>query len=216
MDEKKDMNLASLDMLREIGTIGAGRAATALSELLHCKVKISLPQLQLVPLESLDRILGDPENIYFVVDIALEGQIKGRIFFLFPLDEARQLGGVLLGEDSATIDVENPLFRSSLEEVVNILSGSYFNALSQMTGLTVMYGAPSLALDMVAALLDYFFIQIAQHSEKAFFIKTQLTVRDVDFEGFILFFPDQESLTKMLSSLGAGENDAEEGGGVDK
>jgi len=78
MEEKKRISLNQLDVLREIGTIGAGRAATALADLLGTKVNISLPETRLVPLENLDKILGDPEKAFFVLDTGLEGDIGGR------------------------------------------------------------------------------------------------------------------------------------------
>ena len=202
MEEKKRISLNQLDVLREIGTIGAGRAATALADLLGTKVNISLPETRLVPLENLDKILGDPEKAFFVLDTGLEGDIGGRIFLLLPPREARVLGGALLGKSTDEVNFDDPLFQSSLKELANILTGSYMSALSDMTSLSFLYGVPSLALDMVAALLDFIFIQIAQHSEEALFIKTDLSIKDINFEGLFLFFPDQSSLKKIFHSLG--------------
>jgi chemotaxis protein CheC len=201
MDEGNDKSVSKIEVLREIGTIGAGRAATALSELLRCKVDISLPEVQVLPLELLDKILGNPEDIYFVINVGLERDIQGRIFFLTSVEEARQLGASLLGKRSDEIDISHPLFISSLEEIFNILAGSYFCALSEMTGLTTRYEAPSLAVDMVAALLDFFFIEIAQKSEEAIFIKTKLIIKNIKFNGLILFFPDADSLQKVVDSF---------------
>ena len=76
------------------------------------------------------------------------------------------------------------------------------NVLSDMTGLTIMYGTPSLAIDMIAALLDFFFIHIAQYSDEAIFVKTQLKVKNMDFQGLFLFFPDLQSLRKLMDVLG--------------
>lgn len=204
MEEKKKISLDQLDVLREIATIGAGRAATALAELLSTKVDITLPETRLIPLENLDKILGDPERTFFVLDTGLEGEIGGRIFFLLPPQEATILGASLLGKDTKEISFDDPMFQSSLKEMVNILVGSYMNALSDMIGLTIMYSVPSLALDMVTALLDFIFIQIAQHSEEALFVKTDLKVANINFEGLFLFFPDYQSLKKIFEILGLG------------
>jgi chemotaxis protein CheC len=86
--------------------------------------------------------------------------------------------------------------------MVNIVTGAYMNALSDMTGLTIMYSVPSLAIDMIGALLDFFFIQIAQYSDEAIFIKTELKVKNINFAGFFLLFFDLESLRKLFSTLG--------------
>ncbi|MCK4810290.1 MAG: chemotaxis protein CheC [Candidatus Omnitrophica bacterium] len=203
MHNQKDISLIQLDALKEIGTIGIGRAATALSELLNCKVEITLPETKLIPLEVLSNILGEADEVFFVLDISTEGDINGRIFFLLTPEEARILGGALLGKSPQDIDAEDLLFQSSLKELVNILVGAYMNALSDMTGLTIMYNVPNLAVDMVTALLDFFFIHIAQHSDDAIFVKTQLKVKDIAFnKGFFLFFPDLESLRRLFSALG--------------
>jgi len=199
---KDGVSSNQLDVLREIGTIGAGRAATALADLLNTKVEITLPEVKLIPLENLDKILGDPERSFFVLDTGIEGDVGGRIFFLLSPSEARILGGTLIGEEPKDVDFEDALFQSSLKEAANILVGAYMNALSDITGLSILYGVPSLALDMVAALLDFIFIQIAQHSEKALFLKTNLKIKGIDFDGLFLLFPDTESLKKIFSTLG--------------
>ena len=191
-----------LDALREVGTIGAGRAATALSDLLHTNVAISLPEIKFIPLENIDKILGDPESIFFVLDTGLKGDLGGRIFFLLSPQEARILGGTLIGKEQQDIDLEDALFKSSLKEAVNILVGAYMNALSDITGLNILYTPPSLALDMIAALLDFIFIEIARYSEEALFINTKLKVKNADFEGLFLFFPDDSSLKKIFNALG--------------
>ncbi|MFH1767838.1 MAG: chemotaxis protein CheC [Candidatus Omnitrophota bacterium] len=201
-NNKEQVSLNQLDVLREIGTIGAGRAATALADLLSTKVEITLPETKLVPLERLDKILGDPEKAFFVLDTGLEGDIGGRIFFLITPNEARNLGAALLGQQPDAIDFKDPMFQSSLKEAANILVGAYMNALSDITGLSILYTVPSLALDMVTALLDFIFIQIAQHTEEALFIKTNLIIHEREFEGLFLFFPDDVSLKKIFSTLG--------------
>lgn len=198
----KNISLTQLDVLREIGTIGAGRAATALAELLDRRVEITLPETKLVPLEALDKILGSPEGLYFVLDIALEGDIGGRFFFLLPPNEAKVLGSTLLGKAPEEIGTEDQLFQSSLKEMINILAGAYLNALADMTNLTILYSTPSIALDMIGALLDFFFIQIAQDADEAIFIKTKIKVENIKFGGFFLFFPNFESLREIFEILG--------------
>lgn len=202
MDKGKKISLTHIDLLKEIGTIGAGRAATAMAELLNCKVEIALPETKIVPLESLDRILGNPEDIFYVLDIGLEGDIGGRTFFLLPPQEAKILGATLLSKNPEEIDTEDLLFQSSLKEMVNIVTGAYMNALSDMTGFTIMYSVPALAIDMIGALLDFFFIQIAQYSDEAIFIKTELKVKNINFDGFFLLFFNLESLRKLFEALG--------------
>lgn len=201
----RGISLTQLDLLREIGTIGMGRAATALADILACKVEITLPETRIVPLESLDRILGIAENKYFVLDIALEGDMGGRLFFLLPPDEARILGADLLNQAPDQIDTEDPLFQSSLKEVVNIMTGAYMNVLSDMTGLTVMYGIPSLAIDTLSSLLNYFFVHIAQYTNEAIFVRSEMKIKETYFGGTFIYFLDFNSMQKLADTLGVKE-----------
>jgi len=199
--DKDKFSLLHLDVLKEIGTIGSARAATALSEILNCKVEISLPEAKLVPLESLDKALDNPEKVYFVLDTALEGELEGRLFFLLLPQEAKILGEALLGRSLKEEDLNDELFQSSLKEIVNILAGSYMNALSDLTGLMIMYSVPSLGIDMINALLEFFFIHMAQESEEVVLIKTNLKVQDRSLKGMLLFFLYWDSLKKLAEKL---------------
>lgn len=199
------LSLSQLDVLREMGTIGAGRAATALSELIAKKVEITVPEVSLIPIENVSNLLEERDKLFFVIDMEIIGDVSGRIFLLFSPDDGRILSGSLLGKPKENIDLRDELMQSSLKESANILSGSYVSALADMTNLNILISSPSLAIDMVGAILDFIFIQIAQYSEDALIIKTNLKVSDVSLEGLFLFFPSSESLTKIFTALGLNE-----------
>lgn len=196
------LSLTQLDLLREIGTIGFGRAATALADLLSAKVEITLPQASLIPLENISNLLGSSEKLFFVLDTGVSGEIQGRIFLLFSPKDAKTLSGILLAKSPEEINFNDELFRSSLQESANILSGSFISALAEFTNLNVFSSVPALAMDMVGAILDFVFIQIAQYSEEAFFIKTELKVKDLKLDGVFLFFPYSESLRRIFEAFG--------------
>lgn len=203
MDKK--FSLSQLDLLREIGTIGAGKAATALADLLSEKVEISVPQASMIPLESISSLFGDMDRLFFVLDLEIKGDMLGRIFLLFSPDDAKYLAGSLLGKPKDQVDINDDMFQSALKEASNIICGSYISALAELTNMNILCGVPSLAIDMVGAILDFIFIQIAQYSEEALFIKTDLAVKGLSLEGLFLFFPHFESLSKVFEILGLKE-----------
>ena len=201
MSEQK-LSFNQLDLLREIGTIGSATAATALADMVASKVEISVPQVSLVPLENLATILDTPERLYFVLDMEIKGDVTGRIFLLLAPEDAKFLASALLGKSKEELDLKDDMFRSSLQEACNILGGAYVSALADMTSFTILTSIPSLALDMVGAILDFIFIQIAQVSEEALFIKTDLQVRGLSMEGLFLLFPTTDSLQRIFDVLG--------------
>lgn len=46
MKSYEDLNGLELDTIREMGSIGMGNAATALSSMLGCEVRIDLPEVR--------------------------------------------------------------------------------------------------------------------------------------------------------------------------
>jgi chemotaxis protein CheC len=200
MDKKLTFN--QIDLLKEIGTIGAANAATALADLIASKVEIAVPEVSLIPLENIYKLLGDMDKLFFVLDMEIKGDMLGRIFLLFSPEDAKLLSSSLLGKSKEEIDFNDDLFQSSLKESANILGGSYVSALAEMSRLSILTSIPSLAMDMVGAILDFIFIQIAQISEEAIFIKTDMKVKGLNLEGLFLFFPSTESLMKIFEILG--------------
>jgi chemotaxis protein CheC len=200
MDER--LSLTQLDVLKEIGTIGSANAATALADMIASKVEISVPQVSLIPLENISSLLYGMERIFFVLDMEIKGDIQGRIFLLLSPNDARYLSSALLNRSKDELDFNDDMFKSSLKEASNILCGSYISVLADLTGLTMLSSIPSLAMDMVGAILDFIFIQIAQTSEEALYIKTDLMVKGLSLEGLFLLFPTTESLKKIFDSLG--------------
>ena len=192
-----------LDVLTEIGTIGAGKAATALADMLSKRVEITVPETKIIPIKEIPTLLDKPEQPFLVVDTILEGELQGRVSFLFRPQIAQTLGRLLLGtENQDNVDLQDPLFQSSLKEVVNILVGAYMSALSEMTNITIMFSVPMLSVDMVASILDFIFSQVAVDADEVLVIKTLLKATDMEFEGLLLFHPDDPSLKKIFSALG--------------
>lgn len=202
---ERKLSLTQIDALKEAGTIGAGRAATALADLVSKKVEITVPQVSLIPIENISNLLPARDSIFFVIDMEITGDISGRIFLLFSPNDGRLLAGNLLGKPKDEIDLKDEMLQSALKESANILCGSYIAALADMTGLNILISSPSLALDMVGAILDFIFIQISQYSEEALSIKTDLKVSEVNLEGLFLFFPSTDSLRRIFESLGLHE-----------
>jgi len=200
MDEHK-LSSNQFDVLKEVGTIGSATAATALADMIAAKVEISVPEVSLIPLENIAKLMPGVEKLFFVLYMEIKGDIGGRIFLLLAPEDARFLSGALLGKTKEEIDFKDELFKSSLKEVCNILGGAYVSALADMTDMTILTSIPSLAMDMIGAILDFIFIQIAQDSEEALFIKTDMQVRGLSMEGLFLLFPDTPSLKKIFEIL---------------
>jgi chemotaxis protein CheC len=111
-----------LDAMREVGNIGAGNAATALSMMLARPVDMDVPKAELVSIYELAEYYGDPLTMVSAVFVRSEGEFTCSLIFIQEEDEGRklvtfhrqQMGGM----DPASVPAE---MRDGAAEVGHIL-----------------------------------------------------------------------------------------------
>ena len=91
MDDVRDLKALQMDALREVANIGAGHAATALSQMTHRTIMISVPEVNVRALEEVAELLGPPDQVMAAVLMQMMGDLTGRTMILFPDSSARQL-----------------------------------------------------------------------------------------------------------------------------
>ncbi|WMC92994.1 chemotaxis protein CheC [Kineothrix sp. MB12-C1] len=194
------MSQEYFDVLKELGNIGAGNATTALAQMLQCKVDMSVPQVKLLDFQDVASLMGGEEQLMAGIYLGVEGDISGSIMFLLEKDSARHLVSKLMG---MTLDGDDfsEMEMSALQEVGNIITGSYLNSLSSLTGLSIYPTIPSLAIDMAGAILSVPAIEFGTLGDKILLIQTQF-FDEIQLDGYFILIPDLESYGKILSSLG--------------
>ncbi|WZL74867.1 chemotaxis protein CheC [Clostridiaceae bacterium 35-E11] len=197
----EEMNSIQLDVLKEVGNIGAGNAATALAKMLDKKIDMNVPKVEIFEFKDVSELLGGAEKpvsgIYFHVD----GDLTGDILFILPIKSSKLLTNMLIGkqDDSEILD---EIDQSALQEIGNILAGSYISSLTTLTKLNMKISIPSLSIDMAGAILSVPIIQHGQVGDKVLLIETQFHEGEKDIKGFFFLIPDAESFEVLLKSLG--------------
>ena len=140
-----------LDAMREIGNVGAGNAATALSQVLNKKIDMNVPKVSLIPIEEVPDLVGGPDSLIVAVFLRVYGKAPGNILFLMPKENAFFMVDDLMGRPHGTTQELGEMEVSALKEVGNILTGSYLNSFFHFTNISMVPSIPSLALDMAGA-----------------------------------------------------------------
>ena len=190
-----------LDVLKEIGNIGAGNAMTALAQMLQCKVDMKVPQVRLLEFKEVGTLMGGEEQLMVGVYLAVEGDITGSIMFLVQMDSAKHLVNKLMmgmGSDEPGL---NEMELSAMKEVSNIITGAYLNSLSMLTNLKIYPSPPDLTMDMAGAILSVPAIEFGTIGDKILLIQSQF-YDEVEIDGYFILIPDLESYEKILSALG--------------
>lgn len=201
----ENLNLTELDALKEVGNIGAGNAATALSQILGKRVDMTVPSARVLSLDKVPEILGGTENLVVGVYLRMFGDIQGNMMFLLPTKSAERLVEMLLGMSDES-DINGEISQSAIMEVGNILASSYLNALSQFSTLTIVPSTPALAYDMAGAILSTILIELSEVSDYALLIETEFKEDGESIDGSFFMLPDLDSLHILLKSIGVSEN----------
>ncbi len=191
-----------LDVLREVGNIGAGHAATALAKLLDKPVDMMVPKVRIVPFEEIAESVGGVEQVVVAIFLRIDGETPGNMFFILTQESAKRLLRKIVG-----IEVENDAFYSEMElsalnEIGNILAGSYLSSLADFTNLNMQPTVPSLAIDMAGAILTYGLLQYGEMGDHALLIDTAFLEGKDEVEGHFFLIPDPESFDRIFAALG--------------
>jgi chemotaxis protein CheC len=203
MSELRSLSPTELDALREVASIGAGHAATALSQMTGGRIMISVPKITIAALEDVPEEIANGEEPIAAVMMQMLGDLTGRSLLVFPHPTAIRLANLMLHRASSPHGVFGELEQSAVKEAGNILSGAYLNALSEFLGLLLLPSPPSLVVDMSAAVLTTAYAQFGAEKDVVFAVETQFFFQDIDdhLRGFFLLLPDLASLRVILRAI---------------
>jgi chemotaxis protein CheC len=193
-----------LDALKEVSNIGAGHAATALSELAHQIILIDVPVIDVKPLGEVLTSLAGPGQKIACVAVGLSGDIKGETLLLFTEQDALEFSNRVLGrEDSIKPEALGQLEESALNETSNILTCAYMNALGMMLGVMVIPTAPEMEIRDPRQADGQSFSAHKTHQDMVISIKNEFRFMDkkIKLQGYFLLLPDGESLKAIFKRM---------------
>ncbi|MDR7865480.1 MAG: chemotaxis protein CheC [Sporomusaceae bacterium] len=201
-----NLSVLQLDALREVGNVGAGNAATALSQIINRKIDMTVPKVAILPLGDVPDVVGGPEIMVAGVYLRVFGPAPSSILFLLPRESAFALVDMLMGRERGLTDHLDSMDESALLEIGNILAGAYLNALSFFTKFTLLPSIPALAMDMAGAILSVILSQLGQMGDHALVIETEFSTEgDGGVKGHFFLIPDPGSLGTILAAIGVKE-----------
>src|SRR5437773_1755539 len=202
MEDVRDLKALQLDALREVANIGAGHAATALSQLTHRRIMISVPEINIARLEEVPGLIGDPQEVVAAVLMHMLGDLTGRTLLMFPEPVGRQLCDMLLKRPLGTTQAFETIEQSCIKEAGNILSGAYMNALSEFMGMLLLPSVPSLVVDLSAAVLTTTYLNFGHDRDFVFCVETEFSIDAQDgLRGHFLLLPDLASLNAIFDAI---------------
>jgi chemotaxis protein CheC len=203
MDNFRTLSTRQIDALREVANIGAGHAATALSQMTAQTIMISVPALSVSEVEHIPHHVAAREEPVAAVRMRMAGDLKGLTALLFPHESAVRLAEMMAGRPVGAFETLGAFEQSAIKEAGNILASAYLNALAEFMGMTLLPTPPELTVDTAGTVLADTSRASADGAAAAFVIETEffLKERQEPLHGFFFLLPDAESLASILKAV---------------
>ena len=199
LSQLSDMHI---DVLREIGNIGAGNAATSLAGLLNRKIDMKAPVVRIMDIANVDNALGGPETPVVAILVELSGDIRGIMMFIVSQHFTKIMLKSLLNEENVDCMRLTDMERSAISEIGNIMIGSYVSAISELANLKIKISVPAVTSDMVGSLLTVPAAETGAVSDEIIFVEDDFKNSNNSISANMMLVPSLDSVEKLMSGLG--------------
>lgn len=196
---RKEFNDIELDAIKEVINIGAGNAATAISDLINKKVNMTVPKINIL---SFDEIFGDldAEKVVISIGTRILGEIHGSILFILEKNKIDEFSSFYIQvEEKNKVILNVEMFKNMVE----IISQYFIKSISKFTGLEVISSNQEVVQDTLGAILSTTFIELSQFEDKVVDLEIRFLVSE-EYEkiiGHLYYIPTTDSLDRILKSL---------------
>jgi len=223
MNEKNQLlSPEQLDFLSEVMNIGAGNAATALTQVLQCQVDLVIPRVFVIPDVQELSILDSPSLPVVCARMSMVGDVSGGLFLIVPEKQKNDL--IRLAEQAMTESGQSwragltnqesdDLNLSVIAEIGNIVAGVYLTAVHDFCRLNIYHTVPMVATDMVQALLDESLVKLSRRVQHIIVVENEFMVEEKCVRTFLVMIPSVDSVNILVNSIGQARMAMVKGGG---
>ena len=198
----EEMGALEFDILKEIGSIGGGNAATALSSMLNAKVNMSMPAVKVLGFNPALNLLGDPEELVAAIFVEMSGELEGVMLFILTKEFADEIVQRMLGKGGVDMLELDEIDSSVLTEIGNIVISSYITAMSSLANVEVELSVPQFTANMLGGILSVPIAVMGQHSDRIMMITGEFKIDGKALNSNMLLRPDVKSLNVLMKKLG--------------
>jgi chemotaxis protein CheC len=198
----EELNDTHIDVLKEIGNIGAGNAATSLGMILNAEVGINIPTVRITDFDTALNAMGGAEAMTVGVLLNFSGEANGMIMFLLGMNDAQNITSILVQDDTPSEEGLSDMKLSAIQEIGNILGSAYVNSIALLTGLQIDLSVPYIAIDMAGAILSVPIIEFGAVGDKVMFIEEGFFTNEQQLNSNVIMFAEVDTLQRIMGRLG--------------
>ena len=175
LSQESQLTELNKDSLLEVASIGASHAATALSKMVNKYIGISVPKVDIIPIEKTIDSLSD-RDVSVGIYIKISDEYPSYCLLLMNEKNAFSLIDLLFDEQPNELDEYlSDMYKSALQEIGNIMMCSFLNSVAKLLNITIIPGPPYIAHDEPVAIMDELLIELGRKTN-------DVVLFDIDFE----------------------------------
>jgi len=182
------------DVLNQMASEGFKHAADGLEVMVGQPLRFHEPTTELVELLRLPEALGGLEQEAVGIYLIADGDFRGQIMLILPVDKGLEMADMVLQRDAGTTTSLGSLERSALAEVGNLTGSFFLSTIERLTGLSTRPSPPAVLVDMVGAILNIVIAGSAMVSDYAIIFETALEIGAHTTDAKFWVIPDTEVL----------------------
>ncbi|MDD7641394.1 MAG: chemotaxis protein CheC [bacterium] len=197
-----ELDAMHLDVLREIGNIGSGNAATSLSSMLNTTVDIEVPTISLINYDNVSQYLGGKDREVIGLALGLEADIDGVMLHVVQPQFASRIINAFYPKEINTLADINEMDLSAVKETSNITTAAYVNSLAALTNMFINITPPVDYLDTVENVLKHASNRFDSIGNQVIYIDENLYIGGTEIKSSMILILQMESLKKLFDKLG--------------
>ncbi len=148
-------------------------------------------------------LLGGAEALTVAVYLRVGGSATGHMVLVYSPETAYELVDMLLGLAPGTTQELEPMERSALGEMGNIMGSFFLNAVADATGVELLPSPPAVMMDMAGSILDSVLAEIMMETDEVLVADTIFGTSDRQINGTFLVMPSGELVRILLQRRAA-------------
>jgi len=192
-----DLNATELDVLKELASIGANAAGTALSNLTNQTVSNISPKVELCEVENVKNEIKNPEEKVAAICVGVFEK-NSSVLITFKKKYALLLVDMLMDKKLGTTEEFDDMSKSAFNEMGNIVVCAYVSAVANFLNTKIGVDMPLSTIDMVGSVVDAAIVQIAVESNKVLITDANFSINNEIIGAKIYFLFEPSTVRGLL------------------
>ena len=201
----KELSEFQLDALREVGNIGAGHAAVALTQFLNRSTYMSIPNVALDRVKSIYKLVKMPtDQDLAIISLNTVSDLKYSLLIFFDKESVLKIIDLMTtAPDLEGKDLEDisPLFKSLIKETGSILLLKYVEALNYFLKSESFPSPPKLRIGSIDSLKDHELKDSAEDVSTVLVVECDIFTSKRSIAVDLAIVPQTETFDQFMNSL---------------